>query len=313
MANEIIDRGDELEATGDTPGETGDLDKKDDAALGEEGKKELGLDKEDKTDKKEPAIPKGRFDEAVGKARREAEAATKRADDLEAQLKANQGVIDVEKIEERIDDLEEELEKARADGLTEKAKTVRQEIRRLNRQVSDSAAAAHAAHATAKAVEEIRYGALVSTMEAERPELNPDNEEEYDEAMVAEITEYKEAFEAKGLSSSEALKKALKAVPAKAKKVDPDKDDAKEDLEESAEEKQEKAEKAAKAASERKEAAVKKALEDKKKQPADSKKTGLDSDKAGQQGKQKPPSKMTDKEWDALPEDERKRLRGDDL
>ena len=72
-----------------------------------------------------------------------------------------------------------------------------------------------------------------------------------------------------------------------------------------------KAEKAAALASKRKEEAIAKALAEKKKQPADSKKTGLDSDKAGQKGKDKPVSKMSDKEWDDLSEDEKKRLRGD--
>lgn len=321
--DENQDRGDAPELngvnTGDTPGDTGDTEK-DKPAVKDEGqteadKKTLGLDeKEDKKD--EPRIPKSRFDEGIAKARREAETATKRADELEAQLKANQGIVDVEKLESRIDDAEEELEKARADGNAEKAAALRREIRSINRQISDSAAAAHAARATAVAVEQIRYGALVSQMEVEHPELNPDLEDQYDQAVVDELTEFKSAFEAAGHSSSESLKKALKAVyrGGPAPKKEAAKDDAGE--EETAEELEAKAKKAtdaAKLASERKEAAIAKALADKKKQPSDTKKAGLDSDKAGQKGLDKPVSKMSEKEFDALPEDERKRLRGDTL
>lgn len=316
MADDNLDRGDEFEPTGGTPDDTGDL-KNDDAVdstkdLGEAAKKELKLD-EPEIKKEEPKIPKSRFDEGLAKARKEAEAATKRADDLEAQMKANQGVIDVEKIEERIDELEEELEKSRADGNAEKAAGIRRQIRALNRQVSDSAAAAHAARATAVAVEQIRYGALVDVMEQEHPELNPDKADTYDQEKVDELTEYKLAFEAAGLSSSDSLKKALKAVYPPGAKKEAAKVEEEDDDDETEEEKAEKADKAAKLASERKEAAVKKALEEKKKQPADNKKAGLDSDKAGQKTKDKPVSKMTEKEWDELPDEDKKRLRGDVL
>ena len=311
MTEDNLDRGDELEldAAGDTPGETGDTkDEQGAVDQGEDAKKELGLDKDEK--KEEPRIPKSRFDEGIAKARKEAVAATERADALEAQLKANQGIVDVEKLEASIDDLEDDLDKARADGNADKVAEIRRKIRGINRQISDSAAAAHAARATAVAVEQIRYGALVSQMEAEHPELNPDLEDQYDQEVVNELTEYKSAFEAAGLSSSDSLKKALRAVYGNGKKPAAVKD-AEDDDGESDEDKAAKAEKAAALASKRKEEAIAKALAEKKKQPADSKKTGLDSDKAGQKGKDKPVSKMSDKEWDDLSEDEKKRLRGD--
>jgi len=320
--SESSDRGDSFVADSDDTGDTVDQTAEQLAAekkAADEAAKELGIETpgvkaereaKEKTDKeKDIKIPKARMDEAVSKARREAEAATKRADELEAQLRAKAGEVDAEKIEKRIDEAEDALDKARADGNVEKVAALRKEIRTLNRQVSDSAAAVHAARATAIAVEQIRYDATVHQMEVEHSEMNPDGDA-YDQELVDEVTELKAGFEALGQSSTESLKKALKTVfrggkAAKAEETEED-DEAKAA-------KIEKAEKVAREASERKEAALKAALAAKKKQPADGKKTGLDSDKAGQTGSKKPVSKMTDKEWDELPEDERKRLRGDML
>lgn len=292
MAEEKVeDRGDILKTDGDEPGETGGLSAEEKAAAAKEAAEELGL----KEEKKEPLIPKGRFDEAVSKARKEAEAATERADKLEAQLKANEGLVDAEKIEQQLDDAEDRLEKAIADGNAEKKAAIRREIRQLNRQISDAGAAAHAARATAIAVEQIRYDALVSTMEAEHSELNPDNEETYDQDVVNELTEYKTAFEAAGYSSSEAMKKALKAVYRDGPKPEVDKEIDKVDK-----------------AAERKEEAVKKGIEAKKKQPGDSRKVGLDSDKGGiTDPKKLDPKKLTDKEWDALTPEQLSAMRGD--
>jgi hypothetical protein len=321
--DKAVDRGDDFKpedaTTGDTLGDTGDQDKVIDKAAGEEAAKELGVEtpeakaereakEKEAAEKKEPAIPKSRFDQAVKKAREATEAAEERAKAAEAQLRAQMGQADETKLNEQIEAKEIELDKVRADGNTEKAAQLRKEIRDAMQQISDSRAAAHAARATAVAVEQVRYTTLVSQMEIEHPELNPDLDETYDADVVAELNEYKTAFEALGYASTDALKKALKAVY-----KDGPKPEAKEGKPEETAEEKVKAEAAAKAASERKEAAVKHAVDTGKKQPAAPGKTGIDSDKAGQQGKQKPVSKMTDKEWDALPEDERKRLRGDSL
>lgn len=256
----------------------------------EEAEAKAELEKKEKL-----TIPKARFDEAVKKARDREAVEKDRADKAEAILKAQQGDVDAAKVEARIDILEEELEQAIADGNVDKKAAARKEIRMLNQQLADGRAAVHAARATAVAIEQVRYDALVGTMETEHPELNPDNEATYDEDLVAEITEYKEAFEAKGLSSSESLKKALKAVYKAVKEVEADGDGVD----------------AAKKASERKEAAIAKALLDKKKQPADAKKAGLDSDKGGKSATAADVGKMKDKEFDKLSNEELAKLRGD--
>lgn len=299
MAIEDESRGDEIEATGDEAGDTADLEVKD-----QKTELEDKVEKEDEegsttVETKEKHIPKSRFDQAVNKARREAEAATKRADELEAKVRASEGKIDAAKVEEEIEALEDDLEKAIADGNAEAKKRIRSEIRAKSQSLADSRAQVLAAYSTAQAIEQVRYDALVGQMEAEHPELSPDNEDVYDQDVVDEITEFKEAFEAKGLSSSEALKKSLKAVFRGGTKPEAEKDETKKD-------------EAKTKADERTAAAVKKGIETKGKQPAD-KKAGSDSDKAGKTGKPKDAEKLTDKDFDKLSKEELASMRGDSI
>lgn len=335
MSNEdkkVEDRGDDFAATSDDPGETDDQNLKDkddksgdDADKKVEDKGDDGDDKSDKSDesadddaagkddgdkKKDIRIPKERFDQAVAKARKEAEAERAKAAELQEKLDAMQGAADTDKIEEKIDKLEDELEGAIKDGNVDKKLRLRKEIRKLNQEIAETKAAQHAARATAVAIERITYDSLVKETEAAHPELNPDDEG-YDQDVVDELNEYKEAFEAKGHGSTESLRKALRAIygkaPAKSEKKEDEKDEGDADAKAAAEKK------AADEAAKRKEEAVKKGLDTKGKQPADSKKAGLDSDKAGKKSTVTDVSKLTNAEFDKLNEDELKRARGDML
>lgn len=251
-------------------------------------------------------IPKARFDEAVEKARRETEAAEARAKELEDQLKERQGGVDIAKIEQAIATREEALDAAIADGNKEKVAVLRKEIRNLDRQIASAEADVKSQYATAVAIEQIRYDALVSQLEQQYPSLNFDSDE-FDAEEAGELMELKAAFEAAGQPSTEAMRKAVKALyrngPQPAKK---------DDATETAEEKEAKAKAAEEKAAKRKEDAVKRALEKKGKQPSDVKNAGADSDKAGKTGTTKDVKKLSEKEYDALSESEIKRLRGDD-
>jgi colicin import membrane protein len=296
-------RGDTLdvEDENDVEGAAGDADKD-----GKDADDDADKDGEDKPAKKPTGImiPKERFDTAVKKARDAAEAAIKRADEAEAKLKADLGAKENTKLETELDELEEALEGAIADGNVEKKKAIRTEIRKKNQELADIRAQAHATRASAIAIEQVRYDATVERIEAEHPELNPDSAE-FDDDLFAEALELKEAFEAKGHSSSEALKKAVGVVfrGAKAPAKAAEDDDA-------GEEEKEAREKAEKLAAERKAAAVKKGLEAKGKQPADTKKAGRDSDAAGKTDKIDP-AKLSDAEFDKLTPEQLKKLRGD--
>lgn len=330
----VEDRGDSI-PTGDDTGDTvdkkttdssvdaGDKDAEAKAKEEAETKAKEKADAEDKDTKKDKEkdiqIPKARFDKAVAKARKEAEEAQKRADDLQEKLDVQQGTANIEKIEETIDELEEKLEDAIKDGNGEAKLRLRKEIRKLNQEIAETKAAQHAARATALAIERITYDGLVTQMEAEHPELNPDNEEAYDQEVIDELNEYKEAFEAKGHGSTEALRKALRAVFGKsgaksAAKSDEDKDDKDDKGDEVDDEAKKEVEAKAKAEAEkRKEAAVKKGLETKAKQPADTKKAGLDSDKAGKKTDSSEVARLSMTEFEKLSEEELAQARGDVL
>ena len=300
---------------GDGRGDTLDVEDEKDVDAGEKdegaGKEDTAEDDEAGEEKpKKPTgimIPKERFDTAVKKAREAAEAAIKRADEAEAKLKADTGAKENAKLEKEIDELEDALEGAIADGNVEKKKAIRAEIRKKNQELADARALAHATRASAVAIEQVRYDAVVERVEAEYPSLNPDSAE-FDETLFAETLELKEAYEAKGHSSSEALKKAVNVMLKGARAPAKPKDDAAED-EDAGDDAEAKA-KAEKLAAERKAAAVKKGLETKGKQPSDTKKAGRDSDAAGKSDKLDP-SKLSDEEFDKLTPEQLKKLRGD--
>lgn len=303
--DEVVDRGDELETGSGGASDKAEtkVDDKVDTKV-EEKVVDKGEDKgeeEEKDPKAKLTIPKAVFDERIKKAREREEVANRRAEEAEAKLKAQAGDIDVAKIDAEIDDLEEKLEKAVADNNPELKKQYRGEIRAKVQAIAEARASVQAQYQSAVAIEQVRYDAAVSRMEMEHPELNPDSEETYSQDAIDELTDLKEAYEAKGESSTVALNKALRVMYRGAKP--PEKEEKKEEKKEDAEKK----------GAARTEDAVKAALEAKKKQPS-SAKVGLASDKAGKAGDAaKDVLKMSDKEFDKLDKDALAKARGDDF
>jgi len=315
MTEKATDRGDNLDstATGDdnTDLEAGKKEELEAAGKAEaeakvkaEAEAKAGAEAEAKAkaDKEKGImIPKARFDEGIKKARTEAEAALKRLAEAEAKLKESEGKVNAEQVESDIDKLEEDLEKARADGNAEKAAALRKQIRGKVQLLADARADAKANMAVAIAVEKVKYESVVSKMEEVHPELNPDDTDNYDQEKVDEVLELKEAFEAAGHASSAALDKALKHVYKGGKGPEKDTKAAAE------------AEAKAKAEAEKRTAeAAKRGLDTKNAQPADAK-AGADSDKGGKTGSTKDTARMSDSEFNKLTEDEKRKLRGDDL
>lgn len=261
-------------------------------------KAQAAADQRAAAERKPITIPKERFDEAVGKARRETEDVRRALAQAEARLSRAAGQIDAAKLEMEIEEFEDELEGAIADNNKDKSKAIRAEIRVRVQAISDARADAKAMYATAVAVEQIRYDALVTRMEIEHPELDPEKEETYEEWQVSELLELKGAFESTGLGSSEALAKALKAVYRGGTKPA-----------ETAEEKQVKT-----TAEARKAAAVAAGIAAKGKQAPDGKKTGADSDAAGKTPNSAADAvKMSDAAFAKLTPEELARARGDIL
>lgn len=261
------------------------------------------------------AIPKARHDEAVGKERTRAEAAEKRAAELEAAEKARQSTLDVKKVEADIEKLNEELDKALADNNPAEKARLRAAIREKERSLARAEARADARQEAQLAVEQERYNSAVELAERDYPFLDPTAEGFHDE-MASAIMAMKAGLEQQGLASTAALKRAIKTLKPqldalkKAEKVDDtegaDKAAA-EAKEKAAAEEKVKAGKAAVEEARLRAEAVAKGAAAAKAQPA----AGAAAGAPDKRAKEQDVKKMSQKEFDALPDEEVKRLRGD--
>lgn len=252
-------------------------------------------------EKKEPRIPKSRFDEQVGKERDAREAAERRAAELERQLLERQQQekqsADVEAAEAKIGEMEKEYNKLLLDGEADKASELMSKIRKAERQIATLEAEQRTAQRTTQILESERVELAIAQAESEYPQLNPESEQ-FDEQIVNFVlAEQQRLIKTQGLAPSKALGRAAESVMkrfAPQEQAAPQKGLAKA------------------AAEDRKAEQVKKNLAASKAQPASMKDSGMDSDKAGATGLPDP-TKMTTEEWAALPEATKARLRGDVL
>lgn len=301
------DRGDDFTPTDDTDSGKADADegKEGEEAGGKENEEAEGKEGEAEDKPKEKVIPKARFDEAQKKAREREAALTKRLEELEARSNETAKSAKVSDLEKQIDELDDKIDAAIADGNKAEAKQLRAQQRKAERELQNANAARYAVEAQAIAVERVKFDALIDKLEAEHPILNPEHED-FDEEFVAEMLELKAAYEARGLSSTEAVKKAIKLMkPPKAAEAKKDEPKAGEETLE------EKEARAAALAEERRAAAAKKAAEASGKQPPNLKDAGKNADKAGGAVDAKAIMKMSDAEFDKLTPEQLKKMRGD--
>jgi hypothetical protein len=229
--------------------------------------------------KREPRLPKSRYDFQASK-RKEAEA---RADQLAEQNEALQAELqrlqseqqkqddkitgEVDAIEEQISSLDVEVEQLRLDGRTEDAAKKQGEIRKLERKLVRLENKAEqnvidAERMSEIAVQRVRrevaLDAAVEEIETAYPELNKDNER-FDADSLEEVMDVYEGLMAKGTEPATALRRATGYVLGSP--VSGAKSPAKR--------------------SARKQDAVKRNVTVAKKQPPDLKDVGYDGDKGG--------------------------------
>lgn len=309
------DRGDTLEEDVDTPDEKLE-DKPDDKSASDEDVDEVvdtlkAKAKDDgKPARKPQMIPKARFDEVL-----------QRSKDLERRLNEQSASGDKKQptVNDKISELEtqsakymEDYTKALDDGDTKKASELLAKLRANDREVARIEASVTSARDRAVAVEQVRLDMLIDQLEEKYPQLK-EGTDEFDEELVSEIQDLRSAFEAKGSSSSDALRKAVKYVLRDAgagKSVGKDVDEAADEADEAAEDAAKKA--AKKAEVDRKAEAVKRNLKAAGRQPADlNKAPGVDSHKKGGGVDLDSVSDMSEEEFAALPDSTRRKLRGD--
>lgn len=284
---ENADRGDNLEA--DEPK----------VEVEAEPEKETEPEERERDDKGRfmPKIPKARFDEAVGKERDAREAAEKRAAELEAELAqrdADKKVLeDEEAFEAKIDELQAKHADLLLEGETTEANKLMREIRKLERDRISREVEARSMMNFRSSLEAERLDSVIKEIEKAHPELDPNNKDIYDDYMVKVILGDYNQMVSQGASRPQAMQEATERAYAYFNRTSaPDKGLAKKE--------------------DRRAAQIEKNLDTKRRQPPNMRDTGLDSDKLGA-AQNIDVTKLSQEEFNALPEATIKKLRGDVL
>jgi hypothetical protein len=310
----VVDRGDNHVVADDAAATKPAADTKDDAtdadALAAKQGDSLddeGLETEDErvareatekseAEKKRIRIPKARFDEAMNKARAREEALQKQLQELQNQQAGSVQQGDVARAKQLLENMQNKYEDLVLDGKKEDARVVRRQIDNLREQLSELNSSYKADLARRAAVEELRYDSALAEMERTHPVLNPDSEL-FDESKTDEISTLLEAFAAKGIARSAALRKAVKYVVGDAAPAAT-------------------AAAATDVGKQRAEEARKKAAVASKQQPASTDRVGIDSDKRGA-GADKAGGvdvlRLNQNSFAKLDEETKTRLRGDEV
>lgn len=262
----------------------------------------------------EVRIPKSRFDEQVAKERDRAEAAERRAVELEARLNAQAQKTEpqADPVATKVDDLEARIEALHdkrdgflVDGNIERAAEVRREIRAIEKELREverntlrNDAEQIAARRLDTRSEEQRIDTVVSDLESEFSVLRKGSDE-YDPRMVNFVlVEQQRLIDELRLSPHEALSRA-----------------GKETMElfghKSSGTKGEQEDKPETPADKRRVEARQKVADTMNRQPASLKDAGIDSDKAGQDKADLDVNKLSEAEFNALPAAQLAKLRGD--
>jgi hypothetical protein len=245
----------------------------------------------------EPRIPKSRFDEQMAREREQREAAERRAAELEAKLAESKTAEDLAEARTQLKEMIKQRNGFLADGELDKASEMDEKIFDFQNEVAAKQALHQANVAKEQAKEEIRYDALVSKLELDYPQINPDAEEFAPEVVKDIQAVMAGVQQTQRLSPSQALAKAVKLVLG-----DPKKEKA--PVSEN---------KAEEVGMRRKQEAVERNTKVADKQPPKTDKVGVDHDKVGGGVNAANIMKMTPDEFAKLSEEALAKMRGDYL
>lgn len=311
-----VDRGDDFTPTEDEddevkPAERGEG--KDEPEPERKGEEDEGGEKDEKGEEEEPKakpktkdsrIPLARHKEILDREREQRSALEK---ELAAFKQGKQVAATNEEITRAEDDLlklEKDYARALTDGETDKAAELMTKIRRTERGIIETKAELATQAAEARAYERVRYDTTLERLEAAYPQINEDHED-FDKVVAAEVLELKQAYQLKGYSPADALKKAAKvmlgaATTRQTAAVDSEVRVAKEDV-------------AAALAADRAKKAREKVAAAAGATPPSTARVGMDSDKAGGVLSPKDVMKMSNEEFSKLDEKTLAKMRGDEV
>lgn len=183
----------------------------DDAEDAEDGEDGADDDKPPaKADRKVPLKVLDKANEKRRKAEERAAALEAELEELRAQQTDKQNKS-AEKLQQEIDELYEKVELARAEGDAATAAKLQKQLDQHNRNLTTAQATYIATQRAIKDQQNLAYDAALDKLVILDPRFDS-NSADADEDMIVEALEYKEAFEAKGYSPADALRRAVKAV-----------------------------------------------------------------------------------------------------
>ena len=236
---------------------------------------------------KDHLIPKSRYDYQANRARTAESENEKLRQELEG-LKSGAASKDAgtPSLDDQISDLDKQIEQARADNDIDKVVSLNADLRNLEREQYTQIANNESTSAGRAPREQIKLDAVIDDLEEQYPQLN-EEAKEYDQDLVNEILDLQEGFVASGkYTPSKAMQRAAALLLPNPTEVD-------------------------KGKGEKRKTDVNKNLDAAKDIPPSSSDKGENSDKGGDVTDPSQIDNMTEKEFDALPEETKKRLRGD--
>ena len=193
-----------------------------------------------------------------------------------------------------MDPLYEKVEEARADGDIKLAASLQRQIDNAKLQIGDIKASRIAQHESARMTDTSRYNTMADALESRFPQLVADDEN-YDQSTVEKLNYTSAAFEKMGNSASDALRLAAgivmgedifaKGNSSKTVTARPEKAPAKPEI---------------------RKPNIEKAVETQKKQPPSSSELGINQDSTTLD-----PERLSDEDFDKLPDSKKRELRGD--
>lgn len=163
--------------------------------------------------KRRTRIPLARHEEILKKAREREEQYKEQIRQLQSSRGEDKQRATLNDMKSDLDKLQDKYEDLILDGKKDEAKAVRKELREMQDRIADFRAATSSATARIEAIDALKYEAALAKAEQDFPELNPDNDESYNEGKVDEIADLCDALmRSNKLPRHEALTKAVKYV-----------------------------------------------------------------------------------------------------
>ncbi len=251
---------------------------------------------EEEVPKAKGVIPVDRHETILNKMRDERDEAVRALANAQGGQKIVQTNTEISTLESEVDELQDKYDEALIDGERDVARGLAKQLRAKERELGDKKTSIAVSIARAEAIESTRFDIARERIEAAYPVLQPGHED-YDQKVMNEVLELTRMYQRAGYTATDAMQKAVRKECGAASVVQQEAAEVKPRVnDETVKDK-------------RKENAVDKAL--KTKQPPSTEKVGLDNDKLGKKKTAKDVMRMSDKEFDALSDEELAKLGGD--